>query len=174
MRAIVLSDTHMRAGGRRQLPETVYQLLGGADVILHAGDLIDESVLATLQSIAPTYAVLGNNDLALEGSLPISRSLELGGVSIAMVHDSGARQGRAARMHKRFPGASVVLFGHSHVPCNEVGVDGQLLFNPGSPTERRSQPHPTAGVLQLDDGEVLDHRIVIVDAPTVSASSAAG
>jgi putative phosphoesterase len=164
MRAVVLSDTHMRAGGRRRLPDAVYQVLDGADVILHAGDLVDESVLAALQSIAPTYAVLGNNDLALEGSLPISRDLELGGVRVAMVHDSGARQGRAARMARRFPGASVVVFGHSHIPWNETGVGGQLLFNPGSPTERRTQPHLTAGILRLEGGAVLDHRIVNVDA----------
>jgi predicted phosphodiesterase len=59
----------------------------------------------------------------------------------------------------------VVVFGHSHIPCNEAGVEGQLLFNPGSPTERRTQPHPTAGILQLEGGEVLDHHILIVDAP---------
>jgi putative phosphoesterase len=162
VKAVVLADTHIRAGGRRQLPEAVYRLLDGADAVLHAGDVVDDSLLATLRSIAPTYAVLGNNDRALEGSLPGTRQFELGGVPIAMVHDSGARDGRAARLHRKFPYAAVVVFGHSHTPCNEFGIDGQLLFNPGSPTERRAQPHHTAGILEVDSGTVLDHRIIVV------------
>ncbi len=160
IRAVVLADTHMREGGRRLLPEDAYRLLAGADVVLHAGDVIDESLLATLGSMAPTFAVLGNNDLALEGSLPSTRQLDLAGVSVAMIHDSGARQGRAGRLHRRFPDAGVVVFGHSHVPVDEMGIDGQLLFNPGSPTERRSSPHHTLGVLEMHDGAVIDHRIV--------------
>jgi len=81
VRAVVLADTHLRGGGRRVLPEDAYRLLAGADVILHAGDVVDGSLLATLESIAPTFAVLGNNDLALSGALPPSRQVDLGGVS---------------------------------------------------------------------------------------------
>jgi putative phosphoesterase len=162
VKVVVLADTHIRAGGRRQLPEDVYRLLDRADAVLHAGDVVDHSLLDTLRSIAPTYAVLGNNDLTMGATLPGSRRLELGGVRIAMIHDSGARDGRAARLHRKFPDAAVVVFGHSHIPCNEFGVDGQLLFNPGSPTERRSQPHHTAGLLELDDGQVVNHQIVVV------------
>jgi predicted phosphodiesterase len=54
------------------------------------------------------------------------------------------------------------VFGHSHIPWNTTGVGGQLLFNPGSPTERRRQPHPTIGVLGLDQGVVVSHDIVVV------------
>lgn len=57
-------------------------------------------------------------------------------------------------MHRRFPHAQLVVFGHSHIPWNEQGVDGQLLFNPGSPTERRRQPQCTYGVLDIVDGVV--------------------
>jgi putative phosphoesterase len=148
------------------LPEDVYRLLDQADAVLHAGDVLDDSLLTTLRSIAPTYAVLGNNDLALQGKLPGIRELQLGGVRLAMIHDSGARAGRAARLHRKFPDAAVVVFGHSHMPCNEFGVEGQLLFNPGSPTERRSQPRHTAGLLDLEDGQVLDHRIMVVGPTT--------
>jgi putative phosphoesterase len=148
------------------LPEDVYRLLDQADAVLHAGDVLDDSLLTTLRSIAPTYAVLGNNDLALQGKLPGIRELQLGGVRLAMIHDSGARAGRAARLHRKFPDAAVVVFGHSHMPCNEFGVEGQLLFNPGSATERRSQPRHTAGLLDLEDGQVLDHRIMVVGPTT--------
>jgi len=57
-------------------------------------------------------------------------------------------------MRRRFPDADVVVFGHSHIPWNESGLDGQLLFNPGSPTERRAQPVCTYGVLDLTAGRV--------------------
>jgi putative phosphoesterase len=163
IRAVVLADTHLRAGSSRRLPEAVYRLLDGADVILHAGDLVDARVLDVLEAIAPTYAVLGNNDHALAGRLPLTRTLELDGVNVAMIHDSGAAAGRAGRLHRRFPDAAVVVFGHSHIPFDGEGIDGQRLFNPGSPTERRSQPHRTAGVLECADGAVRETRIVIVD-----------
>ena len=66
-------------------------------------------------------------------------------------------------MRRWFPTADVVVFGHSHEPCSVEGVDGQLLFNPGSAVQRRRQPSRTMGVLELGDGRVLDHRIVVVD-----------
>ena len=163
VRAVVLADTHLRVGSKRRLPEAVFALLEGADVILHAGDLVDGSVLEQLGSFAPTYAVLGNNDGDLAGQLPIARSMDLGGVTVVLVHDSGPAGGRPVRLHRRFPEADVVIFGHSHIPLCEAGVGGQRLFNPGSPTERRRQPHRTAGVLRLADGTVQEARIVVVD-----------
>jgi putative phosphoesterase len=163
VRAVVLADTHMRSGSSRRLPERVYQLLDGTDVILHAGDLVDASVLEILEAIAPTYAVLGNNDHSLARRLPVTRTLELDGVRVAMIHDSGATTGRPGRMHRQFPEADIVVFGHSHVPVDDTGVEGQRLFNPGSPTERRSQAHRTAGVVEFADGTIRETRIVVVD-----------
>jgi uncharacterized protein len=160
LRVIVLSDTHIRHGGSRRLPDAVYRALEGADVVLHAGDLVSDVVLDDLAGFAPVKAVLGNNDVGLEEVLPVELSVDLDGVGVAMVHDSGARTGRAARMYRRFPEADVVVFGHSHIPWNEQGVDGQLLFNPGSPTERRRQPRRTFGVLELEKGAVKRASIV--------------
>ena len=146
---VVLADTHIRRGGARPLPDAAYAHLEQADVILHAGDILVAEVLDELGGFAPVHAVLGNNDAELFGVLPETRSLEIDGVRIAMVHDSGPAQGRASRMRRRFPDADVVVFGHSHIPWDDSGVDGQLLFNPGSPTERRSQPHRTLGTLDI-------------------------
>jgi uncharacterized protein len=115
-----------------------------------------------LEALAETYAVLGNNDRDLRGLLPESRLLELGGVRVAMVHDSGSRAGRPRRLRRRFPDADLVVFGHSHVPVDEVGEEEQLLFNPGSPTQRRSQPHRSFGRLRLGGGQVLSHRIEVL------------
>jgi len=147
---VVLADTHIRRGSARRLPVAAYAHLEQADVILHAGDILVPEVLDELGGFAPVHAVLGNNDAELLGILPETRSLEIDGVRIAMIHDSGPATGRAGRMRRQFPDADLVVFGHSHIPWDDAGVDGQLLFNPGSPTERRSQPHRTLGTLDID------------------------
>ena len=80
-----------------------------------------------------------------------------------MIHDAGSRAGRPARMRRRFPDAALVVYGHSHLPDDSEGVDGQRLFNPGSPTERRRTPRRTYGLLDLVDGRIRGHRIVPVE-----------
>ncbi len=152
--AVVLADTHIRRGSRRRLPDAAYAHLERADVILHAGDIVVGEVLDELRGFAPVHAVLGNNDTELVGLLPETRVDVLGGVRVGMIHHSGPSTGRAGRMRRRFPDADVVVFGHSHIPWNEAGLDGQWLFNPGSPTERRAQPHHTLGTLELVDGRL--------------------
>jgi putative phosphoesterase len=160
VRALVLSDTHLRDGGARRLPDPVYTALCDADVVLHCGDVVEQGLLRDLATFAPVHAVLGNNDVTLRGMLPERLLVELDGVRIGMVHDSGLTKGRAARVHRMFPDCDVVVFGHSHAPVDDEGVNGQRLFNPGSPTQRRRQPHPSFGVLDLDGGRVTDHHIV--------------
>jgi putative phosphoesterase len=160
---VVLSDTHIRRGGKRRLPDSAYAHLERADVVLHAGDVVVPEVLDELGGFAPVHAVLGNNDLELAGLLPETLVLDLAGVPVAMVHDAGPAAGRAGRLHRLFPAARVVVFGHSHIPWDAEGVDGQLLFNPGSPTDRRAQPHHTLGTLDLDHGRVAAHAIHVLD-----------
>lgn len=126
--------------------------LESADLILHAGDLLVEDVLYELETYAPVRAVKGNVggwDVRLLETL----ELEVGGIPIAMIHDSGPKKGRRSRMKKRFPGARVVVFGHSHIPWLE-DEGGLMLFNPGSPTDRRRQPDHTFGLLHAEDGEI--------------------
>ncbi|MDQ6796941.1 MAG: metallophosphatase family protein [Actinomycetota bacterium] len=159
MHVVVLADTHIRRGTTRRLSDKVYAHLERAELILHAGDVVVDDVLAELSGFAPVHAVLGNNDLELVGLVPETRMLELDGVRVAMVHDSGPSTGRVGRMGRRFPDADVVVFGHSHIPWDTEGLDGQILFNPGSPTERRAQPHRTLGTLDLDGGRVVRRRI---------------
>ena len=108
------------------------------------------------------HAVLGNNDRELIGRLPDRLDLELGGVRVGMVHDSGLRAGRESRMRRWFPKAQLVVFGHSHEPVDAEGLDGQRLFNPGSAVQRRRQPRRTIGLLELTDGHVAAHQIVPV------------
>ncbi len=156
MDVIVLADTHL-TGGLSALGDQVLEALTHADVALHAGDVTSGQALAELQALAATYAVLGNNDHELTGILPESRLFDLDGVRVALVHDSGSTKGRPARLHRRFPEAALVVFGHSHVPIDERGVEDQVLFNPGSATQRRAQPHRTFGRLHIAHGR-LEHR----------------
>ena len=157
---VVLADTHIRRGSMRRMPPAVYAALEEADLVLHAGDVVTGALLEELAGFAPTLAVLGNNDTELVGQLPEERVLTIEGLQIAMVHDSGTRKGREARLRRRFPTADLVVFGHSHIPIDAAGVDGQRLFNPGSPTERRRQPVHTFGRLRIDDGTLVSHEIV--------------
>ena len=159
---VVLADTHIHAGSKRCLPPSVYAALEDADLVLHAGDIVSGAVLEDLGRFAPTLAVLGNNDTELVGHLPEDRVFAVEGYRIAMIHDSGARQGRESRLRRRFPTADLVVFGHSHIPIDAEGLDGQRLFNPGSATERRRQPDHTFGRLRIDDGRLVEHRIVVV------------
>ena len=159
---VVLADTHIRRGSTRRLPAAVYAALEEADLVLHAGDVVTGAVLEELAGFAPTLAVLGNNDTELVGQLPEERVFIVDGLRIAMIHDSGARKGREARLRRRFPTADLVVFGHSHIPIDVPGANGQRLFNPGSPTERRRQPVHTFGRLRIDDGRLVSHEIVAV------------
>jgi putative phosphoesterase len=163
VRALVLSDTHIRRDGRRTLPAGVRAAAADADVVLHAGDVVVPEVLADLADYAPVHAVLGNNDHELVGTLPATLTVELAGVRGALVHDSGPSAGRPTRLKRMFPDADFVVFGHSHLPLDECGIDGQRLFNPGSPTERRRAPTHTVGLLELDGGRIVCHRLVHLD-----------
>ena len=166
---LVLADTHLRTGSPRWLPDSVLSHLRAVDGVLHAGDVLDAGVLARLGEEAsagrhrvPVHAVLGNNDVSLTGVLPHKAVVELGGVRIGMVHDSGQTAGREARLHRLFPDCQVVVFGHSHAPIDAPGLEGQLLFNPGSATQRRRQPFATFGLLRLDRGVVEEHTVLPV------------
>ena len=165
MRVVLLSDTHAPRFWKG-LPPAVAAHLVGADLILHAGDVCVPTVLDELAAYAPVRVVQGNNDgpeVAAWGA-PETLALELDGLRVAMVHDAGARQGRTARMHRRFPAADLVVFGHSHIPLDEseTFADGGSvrIVNPGSPTDKRRQPSRTLGLLEIDAGRVVDLRIV--------------
>ncbi|HTW98151.1 MAG TPA: metallophosphoesterase family protein [Acidimicrobiales bacterium] len=155
---VVVADTHLRSG-LGNLPAPLVDALGSCDAVLHAGDVVSLAALEELRHLATMHAVLGNNDHELAGLLPDELEIELGGVRLAMLHDSGASAGRAARLARRYPAAQLVVFGHSHIPLDLEGMDGQRLFNPGSPTQRRAQPHATFGRLRLEGGRIVAHSI---------------
>jgi uncharacterized protein len=157
----IVADTHMPRGARR-LPEACIERLLAAELILHAGDISTVGVLTELSALGPpVLAVHGNVDEpALVGSLSAELEVELDGARLAMTHDAGPAKGRIARLRARFPRADAVVFGHSHIPLHEV--DGKLqIFNPGSPTDRRRQPHFTMGLGQVEDGAITFEHVVL-------------
>jgi uncharacterized protein len=150
----VISDTHLPRGARR-LPAECVRRIAGSDLLLHAGDFSTLEVLRELEAIGPpVMGVHGNVDSAeLRELLPAERIVEAEGARIAMVHDSGPRMGRLARLRRRFGAeADAVVFGHSHLPLHEQADDGFQIFNPGSPTERRRAPVHTMGMARIDRG----------------------
>jgi uncharacterized protein len=162
MRIVVLSDTHAPRRWK-SCPPAVAAQLRQADLILHAGDVCTAAVLDELAQYAPVTAVVGNNDgpdVAAWGAAETA-ALTVEGLPIAMIHDSGAATGRLRRMQARFPDARLVVFGHSHIPLDDAD-DALRIFNPGSPTDRRRQPHGTLGILQVADAALLNARIIDV------------
>lgn len=151
MLAVVIADTHIPRRAKK-LPDALIPHLERADLILHAGDLMDPKLLNELGDYAPVKAVRGNVD-SMELDLPETMEFDLGGIAVAMIHDSGPKKGRRARVKRRFPEARVIVFGHSHIPWLE-DEDGLLLLNPGSPTDRRRQPEYTFALLHAEGGEV--------------------
>jgi uncharacterized protein len=143
----IISDTHLPRASRR-LPAQCLTRLRGADLIIHAGDLVALGVLQELQALGPrVVAVHGNvDDAAVRAALPEAAIVEAGEHRIGVIHDAGATARRLERMRRRFPDTQAVVFGHSHIPLHERAADGFQIFNPGSPTDRRRQPRFTMGV----------------------------
>jgi uncharacterized protein len=156
--AVVLADTHIPRRAR-VLPQALFPHLRRADLVLHAGDLIAASLLDELALYAPVRTVKGNVDPP-EVDLPETLEFDFGGARIAMIHDSGRKEGRRRRLARRFPDARVVVFGHSHIPFLE-DEDGLLLLNPGSPTDKRRQPDRTFALLHAEGGRVRAEVVVL-------------
>jgi putative phosphoesterase len=164
VRIAIISDTHLPTRGG-VLPSRCRQRLAAADLIIHAGDHSTLESLHLLDGVGPpVHAVHGNaDDRAVRAALPDTIELHVAGHRIAVIHDAGPARGRHARARRRFPSADVVIFGHSHIPVVESVRDGLLLVNPGSPTDRRRQPHHTMAELFLTPAHPPMARTVIVD-----------
>jgi putative phosphoesterase len=152
---LLLADTHLPKRAK-VLPDAVLAAVDAVDLVVHAGDWVDVATLDLLEArAARVVGVVGNNDGPdLRARLPEVAHLGLDGVRIAVVHETGASTGRETRMDDAFPDVDLLVFGHSHIPWDTVTPRGMRLLNPGSPTDRRRQPHATFMRVVLDNGRI--------------------
>nr|WP_202387596.1 metallophosphoesterase [Nocardioides flavescens] len=164
---LLLADTHLPKRAR-DLPAEVWAEVDRADVVLHAGDWVEVDLLDRLEERSRRLVgCWGNNDgPELRARLPEVARVELGGVRFAVVHETGSKEGRERRCAAAYPDVDVLVFGHSHIPWDTVAErpdSGTLrLLNPGSPTDRRRQPHCTYLTAEVQNGAlsgVVLHRI---------------
>jgi putative phosphoesterase len=156
---LLVSDTHLPVRAR-DLPARLWAAVDAADVVVHAGDWMSVDLLDALEArAARLVGVYGNNDgPALRARLPEVARVELAGVRVAVVHETGAAAGRERRCVAAYPGVDVLVFGHSHIPWDTTAnrSDGSTLrlLNPGSPTDRRRQPTFTWMTAVARDGRL--------------------
>ena len=161
----VISDTHILSNGRAYKQkkqksnaiDILYDIINPhfkkVEMVLHAGDIADISVLEMLQQFGEVYAVAGNMDPdPLTDILPEMRVLECNGFRLGIRHGWGSSNNLAAKIRQSFAGVNLdcIVFGHSHYPYNRI-EDGILMFNPGSPTEKRSAPMRSIGILYIQE-----------------------
>jgi putative phosphoesterase len=163
VRLLLLADTHVPKRAR-DLPPQVWSAVDEADLVVHAGDWVGVDLLDRLQERASRLiGVYGNNDGEdIRARLPETARATVEGVRLVVTHETGGAKNRETRVDKRFPDTGVLVFGHSHIPWDSTTAGGIRLLNPGSPTDRRRQPHATYLTADLADGQltaVTLHRV---------------
>jgi putative phosphoesterase len=160
---LIVADTHVPKRAR-DLPAQLWDAVESADVVVHAGDWVDVDLLDRFEERARSLvAVYGNNDgPALRARLPLVARTSVGGVRLGVVHETGDAKGRERTCEQEYGDLDVLVFGHSHIPWDTVTPSGLRLLNPGSPTDRRRQPHCTYLTGRAEDGRLSDvvlHRL---------------
>jgi uncharacterized protein len=157
MRVGVLSDTHVPAIVPT-LPPAIYEIFKNVDLILHAGDIVEMSILEELRAIAPVEAVAGNmDDAEIHLKLPSKKVLTLGNYSIGLIHGKYKIDIQREMIRKDFDDVDLIVYGHSHTPFWGK-IDGVYYLNPGSPTDKRHAPYNSVAVLEI--GEDLKADII--------------
>lgn len=161
-RVVLMADTHLPKRAK-DLPAPLWAAVDTADLVVHAGDWVDAALLDQLESRSRSLlGCWGNNDGAdLRARLPDVARAVVEDVRVSVVHETGSRDRREERMRVAHPHADLLVFGHSHIPW-DTSYAGLRLLNPGSPTDRRRQPHCTYMTARLFEGAVHDvslHRL---------------
>jgi len=165
-RLLLMADTHVPKRAR-DLPGQVWTEMKDVDVVVHAGDWVDEQLLDEVDARSrQLIAVWGNNDHGvLRERLPEVARVELEGLRLGVVHETGPAKGREDRCGARFADLDVLVFGHSHIPWDTRTATGLRLLNPGSPTDRRRQPACTYMTATADRGRLRD--VVLHSIPVI-------
>jgi uncharacterized protein len=159
-----VADTHNSPSRPGRSLDTVVELFRRMNVglVLHAGDAGQVAVLQSLERVAPVVAVRGNADpLDLIETLPDHVWIEAGSRTVLLMHGHHGKTALKAARAAAGPDVDLIVFGHSHKPLIER--EGHtILFNPGSPTERRWNPHFGVGLIRVSDAE-LEPELVLFD-----------
>lgn len=131
----VISDTH------GLLREEVRKVLQGCDIILHGGDIHNETVIKKLQEIASLYVVRGNVDKEWAKNLPKLLEVELFGIRIKMIHN-------IKELPQDLGAVDLVIYGHSHKYVDQV-KNGIRFLNPGSCGPKRFYNPITMALIEV-------------------------
>jgi uncharacterized protein len=154
---VLTTDTHLPRRAR-DLPAPLWSAIDAADIVVHAGDWVDEAALDAVSARSRSLiACYGNNDgAALRARLPEIAYATVAGLRLAVIHETGASTGRTERCAARFPEVDLLIFGHSHIPWDTTADTGLRLLNPGSPTDRRRQPFATYMTATIESGALTE------------------
>jgi hypothetical protein len=143
----LISDTHGRI--RPQLSV----VFAGVDCIVHAGDVGDRAVLRALAAIAPVEAVSGNVDDRHDPSLPLARTLPVGGLTLHVSHGDELGSPTPEALLTRYA-SDILVYGHTHRALLFRAPDGRVVVNPGAAGAARFNLKPSVAILGVENGKV--------------------
>ena len=151
MKVGVISDTHI-PNRAKKIPGKIIELFSDAALILHAGDIVDKSVIEELETIAKVEVVKGNMDKP-DVPFPVKKVLNVEALRIGLIHGFGSPFGIRNRIRKEFDEIDIIVYGHSHKPYNKT-ENGVLFFNPGTPTDKIFALYNSVGILEIKGDSV--------------------
>ena len=151
MKVGVISDTHI-PNRAKEIPGKIIELFSDAALILHAGDIVDKSVIEELETIAKVEVVKGNMDEP-DIPFPVKKVLNVEAIRIGLIHGFGSPFGIRNRIRKEFDEIDIIVYGHSHKPYNKT-ENGVLFFNPGTPTDKIFALYNSVGILEIKGDSV--------------------
>lgn len=152
----LISDTHI-PNRRKELPKEVIKAFKDAkvDLIIHAGDFVDLSIVPVLEKIAPLEAVHGNMCRPeVKTRFPSKKVIEIENLTLGITHGNGGSSeyydGLFALFKSEISRLDIIISGHTHKPEAKL-LNGIQIINPGSPTDKHFAPRNTVAILEIDN-----------------------
>lgn len=147
MRLGIIADTH------GLLRPEVFEVFAEVDQILHAGDIGSPDLLTELEAIAPVTAVYGNCDgFDLRSRVPAVVETRIEGLDFLLIHGDQFGQPTPEKIHRAYPAAEVIIYGHTHQPLLTTVDLVVTVMNPGGAGHRRFDLPPSVGIMELEAG----------------------